>query len=149
VFEKYPDEVKLVFKNYPLRKHRYAKIAAVAALAAERQGKFWEFHDRLFANYDRLSDVQIVEIALELGLDLDRLEKDMQDLLLVVRINQDIRHGVKAGVRGTPTVLINGRFSKARTLEELQAAVEKELERVKKERVVKSGRDCEASKRQP
>jgi predicted DsbA family dithiol-disulfide isomerase len=90
-----------------------------------------------------------VEIALELGLDLDRLEKDMQDLLLVVRINQDIRHGVKAGVRGTPTVLINGRFSKARTLEELQAAVEKELERVKKDRVVKSGRDCEASKRQP
>ncbi len=130
MLEKYPDEVKLTFKNYPLPKHAYAKTAAVAAFAARRQGKFWEFHDRLFANFDRLSDVKVVEIALELGLDLKRLEKDMEDLMLVAKVNQDIRLGARAGVKGTPTVFINGNISKARTVEELQAAVEEELERV-------------------
>jgi len=130
VLEKYPDEVKLTFKNYPLAKHAYAKTAAVAAFAARRQGKFWEFHDRLFANFDRLSDVKLVEIALALGLDLARLEKDMEDLILVAKVNQDIRLGTRAGVKGTPTVFINGSISKARTLEELQADVKKELERV-------------------
>jgi protein-disulfide isomerase len=134
VLESYPDKVKLVFKNYPLARHPYAKMAAVAALAARRQGKFWEFHDRLFANFDRLSDVKVLEIALELGLDLDRFEQDMEDLFLVAKVNQDIRLASRAGVKGTPTVFINGRVSKARTLEELQADVETELARARQVR---------------
>ena len=137
MLEQYPGEVKLVFKNYPLTKHQYAKMAAVAAFAAGRQGQFWEFHDRLFANSNKISDVKIVEIAMGLGLDLDRFSKDMKDLMVVAMINQDIRNGARAGIKGTPTVFINGKVSKARTLEALQAAVESELERVRKEKVVK------------
>jgi protein-disulfide isomerase len=132
LLEKYPDKVKLIFKNFPLRKHKFSKQAAIAAFAAKRQGKFWEFHDRLVDNSDRLSDVKVVEIALELGLDLEQFEKDTESYLIVARVNQDIRQGARAGVRGTPTVFINGRVSRARTLEALQAAVEKELEQSRK-----------------
>ena len=124
--------MKLVFKNYPLRKHAFAKKAAVAAFAARRQGKFWEYHDLLFENGDSLNDEKFRDIARELGLDLERFEKDINDLKLVARINQDIRLGAYMGVRGTPTVFINGKVSRARTFEALEAAVRNELQRTRK-----------------
>ena len=124
--------MKLVFKNFPLRKHAFAKKAAVAAFAARRQGKFWEYHDLLFENDDSLSDQKFLQIARELGLDLERFEKDIKDLKIVARINQDIRLGAYMGVRGTPTIFINGRVSKARTLEALEAAVQSALEKARK-----------------
>lgn len=131
--------MKLVFKSFPLRKHKYAKKAAVAAFAARRQGKFWEYHDLLFENIDTLSDQKFRQIARELGLDLERFEKDINDLKIVARINQDIRLGAHMGVRGTPTVFINGRVSRARTLEALEAAVESALEKARKGAVVSGG----------
>ena len=131
--------MKLVFKNYPLTKHTFAKKAAVAAFAARKQGKFWEYHDLLFQNGDSLSDQKFLQIARELGLDLERFEKDINDLKIVARINQDIRLGVYMGVRGTPTVFINGSLSKARTLEALEAAVRNELQRTRKGPVVTDG----------
>lgn len=131
--------MKLVFKNYPLTKHTFAKKAAVAALAARKQGKFWEYHDLLFQNGDSLSDQKFLQIARELGLDLERFEKDINDLKIVARINQDIRLGAYMGVRGTPTVFINGNVSRARTLEALEAAVRNELQRTRKGPVVTDG----------
>jgi len=131
--------VKLVFKSFPLTKHKFAKKAAIAAFAARRQGKFWEYHDLLFENIDTLSDQKFLEIARELGLDLERFEKDINDLKIVARINQDIRLGAHMGVRGTPTVFINGRVSKARTLEALEAAVEIELKKARKRPGVNGG----------
>jgi protein-disulfide isomerase len=133
VLEKYPDQVKLIFLSFPLRNHRFAKKAAIAAFAAKKQGKFWEYHDRLFLNLKSLNDQKFLQIARELGLDLDRFVKDMNDLKIVARINQDIRLGGYLGVRATPTVLINGSVSRARTPEALQSDVERELERAKKE----------------
>jgi protein-disulfide isomerase len=133
LLEKYPDQVKLIFLSFPLRNHRFAKKAAVAAFAAKKQGKFWEYHDRLFANLDSIDDQKFLEIARELGLDMERFEKDINDLKIVARINQDIRLGAYLEVRATPTVFINGSVSKARTLEALQVDVEMELRKVKKE----------------
>ena len=133
VLEKYPDQVKLIFLSFPLTNHKFAKKAAIAAFAARKQGKFWEYHDRLFENIERVNDEKLLEIAREIGLDMEKFEKDMNDLKIVARINQDIRLGGYLGVRGTPTVYINGRLSKARTLEALQAEVEIELRKVKKE----------------
>ena len=129
MLEKFPLQVKLVFKSFPLTKHKFAKKAAVAAFAARRQGKFWEYHDLLFENIDTLSDQKFRQIARELGLDLERFEKDINDLKIVARINQDIRLGAHMGVRGTPTVFINGRVSRARTLEALEAAVKDALKK--------------------
>jgi protein-disulfide isomerase len=133
LLEKYPDQVKLIFLSFPLRNHRFAKKAAIAAFAAKKQGKFWEYHDRLFANLDSINDQKFLEIARELGLDMERFEKDINDLKIVARINQDIRLGAYLEVRATPTVFINGSVSKARTLEALQVDVEMELRKVKKE----------------
>jgi protein-disulfide isomerase len=126
--------VKLIFLSYPLRSHRFAKKAAVAAFAARRQGKFWDYHDRLFENYDSLSDQKFRQIARELGLDLERFEKDMKDLRIVARINQDIRLGayMQPKVTETPSVFINGKKSRAWTLEALHVAVEKELEELRR-----------------
>lgn len=134
MLEKYPNEVKLIFLSHPLRSHRFAKKAAVAAFAARRQGKFWDYHDRLFENYDSLSDQKFRQIARELGLDLERFEKDMNDLRIVARINQDIRLGayMQPRVTETPSVFINGTKSRAWTLEALQVAVEKELEELRR-----------------
>ena len=133
LLEKYPDQVKLIFLSFPLRNHRFAKKATIAAFAAKKQGKFWEYHDRLFANLDSINDQKFLEIARELGLDMERFEKDINDLKIVARINQDIRLGAYLEVRATPTVFINGSVSKARTLEAFQVDVEMELRKVKKE----------------
>ena len=137
VLEKYPDQVKLIFLSFPLRSHRFSKKAAIAAFAAKKQGKFWEYHDRLFENVHSLNEQKFLQIARELHLDMERFEKDMNDLKIVARINQDIRLGAYLGIRATPTVLINGTVSRARTLESLQDDVEKELARARKNSVVK------------
>ena len=132
VLEKYSDDVKIVFKNFPLRNHKFALKAATAALAAKSQGKFWEFHDLLFKNYNKLNDQKIHEIALELGLDQTEFEKKMKDPRIKAMIRQDLRDGAQAGVRATPTVFINGRRLKNRTLQGFQAAVDKELQKLGK-----------------
>jgi protein-disulfide isomerase len=139
LLEKYPLQVRLIFKNYPLRRHTFAKKAAIAAFAARRQGRFWEYHDLLFQNGDSLSDQKFLQIARELGLNLEQFEKDINDLKIVARVNQDIRLGAYMGVRGTPTVFINGRVSRARTLEALEAAVENELKKAGKRPGVSGG----------
>lgn len=108
VLEIYPAEVKFAFKNYPLRSHKFARKAAIAA---QRQGKFWEFHDQLFNNAKQLSDEKIREIALELGVDLDQFEEHMRDPTIMTKIKKDIQDGVRGGVRGIPTIFINGSSS--------------------------------------
>ncbi len=132
VLEKYPHDVKIVFKNYPLRNHKFAMKAAMAALAAESQGKFWEFHDELFKNYNKLNDQKIREIALGLGFDRAEFEKKMKDPKITAMIRQDLRDGAQAGVRGTPTIFLNGRRLKDRSLQGFQAAIDKELQRIGK-----------------
>ena len=132
VLEKYPADVKIVYKNFPLRNHKFAMKAATAALAAESQGKFWEFHDLLFKNYNKLNDQKISEIALELGLDQTEFNKKMKDPKITAMIRQDVREGAQAGVRGTPTIFINGRRLKDRSLKGFQAAIDKELQKLRK-----------------
>jgi len=129
VLEKYPEKVKVVFKNYPSDVHRFARSAAAAALAAEKQGKFWEFHDLLFENYSELNPKKIEDIALELGLDANQLQKDMKDAMLLALIDKDVSEAFKAGVWTTPTVFINGRILRDLNLVGFQALIEKELKK--------------------
>ena len=133
VLEKYPAQVKLIFLSFPLRNHKFSKKAAVAAFAAKKQGHFWQYHDLLFENLKSLNDQKFRDLATDLRLDMQRFEQDLKDLKLVARVNRDIRLGAYLGVRATPTIFINGRISKARTLDTLQADVEQELKKVKKE----------------
>jgi protein-disulfide isomerase len=130
VLENNPKEVKLVHKNFPLSKHRYAIKAASAALAANKQGKFWEFHERLFENYKNLNDTKIQEIAKELALDMDRFNKDMKDPAIQKLIFRDIKDAREAGVRGIPTVFIGGKLLKSRRgLRVFQQMIDAELKK--------------------
>jgi protein-disulfide isomerase len=132
VLEKYPDDVKLVYKNFPLQTHKFALKAAVAALAAGEQGKFWEFHDLLFKNYNKLNDQKIQDIALAVGLNQEEYEKKKKDPAIKRKVNQDLLEGRRAGVRGTPTVFINGIRLKDRSLKGFQAAIDKQLAKLGK-----------------
>jgi len=129
VLEKNQGKVKLVFKNFPLNMHQFARKAAAAALAASKQGKFWEYHDRLFQNYNRLNDQVLQEQAQQLGLDMQKFEKDMNDPQTQQTINQDYQDGLKAGVRGTPTIFVDGSLLRNNSPEGIQAAIDKELEK--------------------
>ena len=132
VLEQYPTQVKLVFKNFPLRNHKFATPAALAALAAEKQGKFWPFHDQLFENYNKLNDQKIKEIAAALELDLVQFEADRTDPALVARVRGDTQDGRTAGVRGTPTIFVNGRLAKNRSLQGFRTLIDKQLKKAPK-----------------
>jgi len=127
VLEKNPAKVKVVYKNFPLQIHKFAQKAAAAALAADRQGKFWPFHDRLFDNYNQLSDQKIQEIAASLGLNMETFNNDLKNPAIQAKIRQDFQEGNQAGVRGTPAVYINGRVLKNRTLAGFQEIIDREL----------------------
>jgi protein-disulfide isomerase len=129
VVKQYPEAVKLVFKHFPLRNHKHALKAAMASMAAEKQGKFWEFHNLLFANYNQLSDEKIEEIARALNLDMERFQTDMQDPALMNKLRQDMMQAVNAGVRGTPTLFVNGKRLQDRSMAGFQKAIQEELEK--------------------
>jgi protein-disulfide isomerase len=127
LLEKYPSDVKVVFKNFPIRSHKYAIKAAMAALAAGRQEKFWEFHDELFKNYNRLNDQKVQEIATQLGLDQAKFMEHRKSPVEAARIRQDYEEGIRLGVRGTPTIFINGKKLKNRSMQNMEAVINQEL----------------------
>ena len=132
LLEKYPTEVKVVFKNFPIPSHKYAFASAMAAMAAGRQGKFWEFHDELFKNYNRLNEQKVENIVKQLSLDETKFNKDKTNRELINHIQQDYKEGIKIGVRGTPTVFINGKqFKKRRTMKSMAAEIEAALKKQK------------------
>jgi len=128
VLEKYPAEVKLVTKHFPLPSHSWARPAAQAALAAARQGKYWEYHEEIFKNFRNLSNEKLVEIAKKLGLDMDRFNKDRNDPAIQKLIDGDLNDGRQAGVRGTPTIFVNGIRLQNRSLEGFQELIQHALE---------------------
>ena len=128
MLEKNPKSVKIVFKNFPIRSHRFAVQAALAALAADRQGKFWDFHDELFKQHNKLNEEKVQEIAAKLKLDLAQFEKDRNDPLLLEQIRYDYNEGIRVGINSVPSVFVNGRKVKDRSLKGFQTLIDKELE---------------------
>ena len=100
----------------------------MAAMAADRQGKFWQMHDKIFANYNSLNDEKFKQFAREIGLNLPLFEKDMADPQLQRRVRADLQNGFEVGVRGTPTVYVNGRKLKNRSLAGFRALIDSELQ---------------------
>lgn len=114
----HPDKLRIVFKNFPLSFHKEAPAASASAMAAEKQGKFWEYRWLLQANYQKLSDSLYVSLAEKLGLNVEQFKKDMVlDADKQAIIDRDIKLGMEVGVQGTPNFYINGkrqdRFSPA------------------------------------
>jgi protein-disulfide isomerase len=130
VLAAYPEQVKLVYKNFPLSMHKHALAAAIAGLAAERQEKFWPLHDLLFANYNQLNAQKIQQLAAQAGLDMTRFELDRNDPKLAQQVNLDMQQGQQIGVRGTPTIFINGRRMPQRSREAFDQLIQAELAKV-------------------
>jgi len=104
----YPDKVRVVFKNLPLKMHDQAEPAARAALAAHNQGKFWEYHDLLFQNGSRLNSETYAELAGKLGLDVAKFRADMGAEATTARIKADMQQAEALKLNGTPRFLVNG-----------------------------------------
>ncbi len=130
MLDKYPLKVKLVVKHFPLTSHKFARRAAAVALAADKQGKFWECHEKIFKNYRSLNETKMQEIAKELGLDPQRLMKEAKDPAIQNLITRDVNNGRQSGVRGTPTIFINGKRLKNRGLAGFQRAIDAELKKM-------------------
>lgn len=109
VLEAYPGKIKLIFKQFPLDMHSQAALAAAAAIAAHRQGKFWPMHDALFAHRRELSRPVILTLARIAGLDIERFQADLDSAETRNTVARDIEDGDRAGVEGTPSIFINGR----------------------------------------
>ena len=132
VLDKYPENVKVVFKNYPLGFHKQARPAALAALAAAEQGKFWEYHDELFLNQSSLSNDKYLEIAQKMGLDLKRFSLDIMRPSLHQKIELDVEDAKKAGVTGTPAIFVNGRKLRKRDIESISRLIDEEIVEMQK-----------------
>jgi len=107
--EVYKDEVRIIWKNLPLTSmHKNAMGAALASEAAYNQGKFWEFHDKLFANQDKLDLESLKQYAGDLGLNTSKFEIDLQSSEVKKRVDEDMSEASSLDVTGTPTFFVNG-----------------------------------------
>ena len=112
----YGDQVRVVFRHFPLTKiHKHAMMAAQAAEAARNQGKFWEMHERLYRNQNAWKDLPdgrptFIGYARELGLNVERFSREIDSPEVQQRISSDMQRGSGVGVTGTPTVFIEGQM---------------------------------------
>jgi protein-disulfide isomerase len=132
VLEQYPGRVKLAFRDFPIPTiHPHAQKAAEAAHCAEEQGKFWEYHDLLFAKQDELPTENFVDYARSLGLEAAAFQTCLESHRQRDRVEHNHADGMKAGVSGTPAFFINGRLlSGAQPLEAFKTMIDEELERL-------------------
>ncbi|MGZ3458647.1 MAG: DsbA family protein [Archangium sp.] len=131
--EAYPKDVRIVFRNQPLPFHPNAKPAAEAAMAANEQGKFWEMHDKLFANQGSLDRASFERYAQELKLDMGKFKAALDSGKFRAKIDADSAAGTEAGASGTPTFFINGReFVGAQPFESFKKVIDEEKARAEK-----------------
>ncbi len=131
VLERYPNEVRLVYRHFPLESiHSRARMAAEASVCAQDQEKFWEYHDVLFENMQALEDDDLKRYAGEVGLDVAAFEKCLTERKFSGKVQDDLSAGRKAGVTGTPAFVINGIvLTGAKPVDDFVSVIEAELER--------------------
>jgi len=131
VLTKYGDKVRFVYRDFPLPMHANARPAAEAAHCAQAQGKFWEYHAKLFASSDLSAD-KLKALATEVGLDRTKFDECVAKQEFKAAVDKDAADGADAGVNGTPAFFINGRMlSGAQPLEKFQEVIDEELARSK------------------
>ena len=128
----YGDKVRIVWKHNPLPFHPNAMPAALASMAAHEQGKFWEYHDKVFANQQKMTRPDLLRHAQELGLDVKRFEQALNAARAKPAIDADAAEARSLGATGTPAFFVNGRFlSGAKPFEEFAQVINGELTRLK------------------
>jgi protein-disulfide isomerase len=128
ILEKYPQDVRHVFKHHPLKFHKDAPLAAEASLAAGAQGKFWEMKEILFNNQKKLKEENLVEYAQNLGLDIEKFKADLRDHTYKEQVDRESKQAVTLGATGTPAFFVNGRYlSGAKPLDSFVKVIDEEL----------------------
>ncbi len=128
----YPDQVRIVFRQFPLIfTHQYAQKAAEASLCAHEQDRFWEFHDSLFENQEDIDVPALKRRAVEFGLDTARFDECLDSGEKWADAEADIEEGVNAAVFSTPTMFINGLIMEgSHPYQNIVEVIESELERI-------------------
>jgi protein-disulfide isomerase len=130
VLSTYGDKIRFVYRHYPLPNHPSARPAAEAAACAAEQGKFWPYHDLLFANPSKLSDADLKQHASTLGLNTGQFNTCVDTHKPKGLIDADLKAGEEAGVNGTPAFYINGRMiSGAQPFDVFKKIIDEELSR--------------------
>ncbi len=132
LMKEYGDRVKLVVRDFPLNQHKHAMKAAEAAEAAREQGRYWEYMALLFQNQKALEVENLKEYASQLGLDRAKFDEALDSGRFREKIQRDIQDGTRLGINSTPSVFINGRLVREKTIESLKAALEAALKETKK-----------------
>src|SRR5215475_1073674 len=128
----YKGKVKIAFKQLPLPFHDKAHLAAEAALAANEQGKFWQMHDKMFANQQALDWPSLEKYAQEIGLDVGKFKSDLDSGKYKEEVNKDVQYAnsLGGGGFGTPTFFINGRkISGAMPFDSFAQVIDEELKK--------------------
>lgn len=129
---RYGPDVRLIYKDFPLRTiHSHAQEAAEAAQCAFEQGKFWEFHDELFAHQDRFAEVYYRTVAGKLGMNLSQFNECFKTGKYRKQIAEDVQLGSLLGVKGTPTFFVNGEYFVAGYTPEVDQLFDKAIEYIK------------------
>ena len=129
----YPTQVKLIFKQFPLERHSQAALAAAAALAAHKQGKFWPLHDAIFAQKGKLSREILLKLANDVHLDMQRFNADFNSAEIRKAVDKDRDDGETVGVDSTPTLFVGGKhYNGVLTLAALRPILDGELKNGKK-----------------
>lgn len=116
-------------KHFPLGNHKFAKKAAAAAMAAHQQGKFWEYHHKVFQNMRSLNDQKLQDIAKDLGLKMKKFNRDLKSPAIERLITRDMNEGYRAGLRGTPTIYVNGKHLQRPNIQSFQQAIDEALKK--------------------
>jgi protein-disulfide isomerase len=124
LIQSYGDKIYFVYRDFPLKNHRYAQKSAEAGECAQDQGKFWELHDKIFANQDKLKEIKKLALEIE-GLDMKKFNQCLDSNKYQEEVKQDYEDGVSAGVDGTPTFfinneLVNGAVPRAKMVEVIE-----------------------------
>lgn len=127
---KYPTQVKLVWKDFPLPIHPDARPAAEAAQCARDQGKFWDYHDKLFANQNEMTPANLKQWAGQMGMDAAKFSACFDNATHRQRVQGDMNQGTRDGVSSTPTIFINGRaVVGSQPIEVFEEIIQEELAR--------------------
>ena len=133
LLEHYHDQVRFVYRHFPLEMHPRARPAAEAAACADEQGRFWDYHEKLFSNPPALEDADLQRYATELGLDTTAFQQCVAEHKTKDVVSADFEAGKAAGVSGTPAFFVNGlMISGARPMDSFTKVIDKELQQTPK-----------------
>lgn len=111
IVNKYGKEIKFVFRNFPLSQmHQFARPAALAAEAADVQGKFWEMHDAIYENQQYLNEKFLFELAERLNLDIEQFNIDINKAEVAKKVDSDFESGMMSGINGSPSLFVNNKI---------------------------------------